>query len=138
MKGTLSALSMAGMMLVALPLLAIAQQGADPGAGGQPYWDCGGPWHMAHTGWGFWWLFPLFMLFCLLFVFIFLARTIGMAGTHHWGPWRHMTGGHWSGGSWGDLTASALQILNERYARGEIQKPEYDEKKATIVSIPRH
>jgi len=29
---------------------------------------------------------------------------------------------------------SALQILDERYARGEIQKEEYEERKATILS----
>lgn len=28
----------------------------------------------------------------------------------------------------------ALQILNGRYARGEIQKAEYEERKATILS----
>jgi uncharacterized membrane protein len=35
----------------------------------------------------------------------------------------------------GDPTLSALQILNERFARGEMQKPEYEEKKASIASI---
>jgi uncharacterized membrane protein len=34
----------------------------------------------------------------------------------------------------GDPSHSALQILNERYARGEIQKDEYTEKKAAILS----
>jgi uncharacterized membrane protein len=33
-----------------------------------------------------------------------------------------------------DPSHSALQILNERFARGEIQKDEYAEKKAAIVS----
>jgi len=41
-----------------------------------------------------------------------------------WGP----------GQSGGDPTYSALQILNERFARGEIQKQEYEEKKAAILS----
>jgi len=35
---------------------------------------------------------------------------------------------------WGDPSHSALQILNERFARGEIQKDEYPEKKAAILS----
>jgi len=37
----------------------------------------------------------------------------------------------WSGG---DQSHSALQILNERFARGEIQKDEYTEKKTAILS----
>ena len=34
----------------------------------------------------------------------------------------------------GDPTHSALQILNERFARGEIEKDEYEAKKAAILS----
>jgi uncharacterized membrane protein len=33
-----------------------------------------------------------------------------------------------------DPTYSAMQILNERLAKGEIEKQEYEEKKATILS----
>jgi uncharacterized membrane protein len=39
---------------------------------------------------------------------------------------------------WGDPTYPALQILNERFARGEIEKPEYEEKKAVILSSGQH
>jgi uncharacterized membrane protein len=35
-------------------------------------------------------------------------------------------------------THTAMQILNERFARGEIQKDEYEERKATILSGPQH
>jgi uncharacterized membrane protein len=35
---------------------------------------------------------------------------------------------------WSDRSHSALQILNERFARGEIQKDEYGEKKVAILS----
>jgi uncharacterized membrane protein len=42
------------------------------------------------------------------------------------------------GRSRGDPTYSALQILNERFAKGEIQKQEYEEKKAAILSSGQH
>jgi uncharacterized membrane protein len=35
---------------------------------------------------------------------------------------------------WGDPSHSALQILNERFARSEIQKEEYTEKKGALLS----
>jgi uncharacterized membrane protein len=58
-------------------------------------------------------------------VILFIARGFCSHGRHHWGPPSRM---------WGDPSHSALQILNERFARGEIQKNEYTEKKAAILS----
>ena len=92
-------------------------------------WDWPGPWHMWSGGWGFWWIFPLFMLFMIVFcVAMFFVGHRSGGAPHHWGP------SH----SWSDPTYSALQILNERFAKGEIQKQEYEEKKAAIVSGGRH
>lgn len=34
----------------------------------------------------------------------------------------------------GDIHHSAIEVLNLRYAKGEIQKPEYDDIKQTILS----
>ena len=43
---------------------------------------------------------------------------------------------HWQAheGGRGAAPESALDILNKRYARGEIEKAEYEERKATITS----
>jgi putative membrane protein len=78
-------------------------------------------------GWHFWWMFPLMILFMMIVcaVIFFLARGLCGHGCHHWGPSSRMEG---------DPNFSALQILNERFARGEIQKDEYAEKKAMILS----
>ena len=109
--------------------LAFAQQPTGPQ---QPPWDWPGPWHMWSGVWAFWWIFPLFMLFMIIVcvVIFFLGHRSG-SGHHHWGAWQMMDRGR----QWGDPTYSALQILNERFAKGEIQKQEYEEKKAVILSI---
>lgn len=104
-----------------------------------PPWGWYGPGHMYMWGggWGFWWVMPLMMLFFFFVcVLVFWALFGRRGGAHHWGPpWHGMD--HWAHGP-GDPTRSALQILNERYARGEIQKPEYEERKATILASRDH
>jgi putative membrane protein len=137
-------LSFSSLVFLALfqPVLALAQQASPPAAPppqyyNMPYWHGSG--HM--WGGGFWWGGPLMMLglFILVCIVVFmLGRRSGCAWHHHHhrGPW-HMRGGAPGTESYGDPTYSALQILNERFARGEIQKPEYEEKKAAILSGPR-
>jgi uncharacterized membrane protein len=96
------------------PLLAFAQQQ-------QPEYYGPGPWHMWGGGWGFGWMFPMFILFVFLVCVAIFAFSRGWGGGHH-----HL--------SLNDPTTSALQILNERFAKSEIQKQEYEEKKALILS----
>ncbi len=105
----------ATLLMLLCPFAALAQRAQSSGE-----WDWPGPWHMMWGGWGIWWIFPLFMVFMLVMCVLFMMR----------GPWGHS---HRSGT---DATTSALQILNERLAKGEIKKEEYEEKKAAILHRP--
>jgi len=113
------------------PLQAVAQAQQQPSPPQNYYGP--GPWHMGgygyDGGWPFWGMFPMMLLFLVLLVLViaFLARGF-MSTRHHWTPMSQ---------DWADPTHSALQILNERFAKGEIQRPEYDEKKAAILSGAR-
>jgi uncharacterized membrane protein len=74
-------------------------------------------------------MFPMFMFFLIVVFIVFFFFSHRMCGGHrHGGPW------HMMDRSSGDTTFSALQLLNERHAKGEIQKAEYEEKKAAILS----
>jgi putative membrane protein len=67
-------------------------------------------------GFHFWWIFPLVMM---VFCFLFMRRC----GRRMW----------WSG-PFRDRGESPMDILNKRYARGEIDKQEYHEKREVIES----
>jgi uncharacterized membrane protein len=95
----------------------------------QPY---AGPWPGWHGPWsGFWWVCPLMMFFMIaLFAVFWLAFRRSRS---HWGPpWQWMAGPLDGRGDGGGETA--LDILNKRFARGEIDKAEYGEIKAAILS----
>jgi uncharacterized membrane protein len=127
----LSAFPILTFIVLIAPLQAIAQQPPQPTAPPPGYfWP--GPWHMWNDGYGspFWWMFPLMMLcmFLICAAIFFLARRAIDHGLHHGGP------SHLMDRQWSDASHSAMQILNERFARAEIQKDEYTEKKAIILS----
>ncbi len=106
------------------PLLAVAQTTTKPDAPQQPQWPYGhGPWHMwgdHHHGWHFWWI-PLLMFFFIVMFFVAMRRRAGGRWDMMHGPSR-------------DTSASAIEILNERFAKGEIEEDEYKDKKAKILS----
>lgn len=136
MKTRFSAFLTASLFALFHPLLAVAQQAQQSTIPQQPPWGWPGPWHMWGGGMGLWWVFPLFMLMMVIVcvAIFFLGHRSGGAGHHRWGPCQMMDRPSGPGRPWGDPTYSALQILNERFARGEIQKQEYEEKKSAILS----
>ncbi|HEY7458079.1 MAG TPA: SHOCT domain-containing protein [Xanthobacteraceae bacterium] len=127
----LKMLPLAAFIVLGEPLLAIAQTQQDSPQPRQ--WYGPGPWHMwggDGYGWPFWWGGPFLMLLFWVLVIgcIIFMMTRGMH--RHAGP-------PWADRSWGDPTHSALQILSERFARGDIQKEEYEAKKAALLSGAR-
>ncbi len=73
---------------------------------------------------GWWWIFPVIMVVACLFVM--RGRMGCMMGGHKQNEPKKQ--------SLSDSSDSALDILNRRYALGEIDKREYEEKKVAILS----
>lgn len=117
------------LLILFHPMLAFAQQ-TQP-----PPWPWAGPWHMWGGFVGFWWVFPLVMLLMMagcITVFFIVFRLI--CGNRAWGTRHSMDRPPGGDRATSDPTSSALQILNDRFAKGEIQKQEYEEKRAIIVA----
>jgi len=114
----------------ALPAYAQSvQQPPDPTA---QWSNCSGPgpWHTWGGGWHFGGMFALMLIIFIVGLVIVLVANRYSGTPHAPMPWHMMHGQHWP--LWNDPAASALKILNERYARGEIMKEEYEEKKAAL------
>ena len=76
------------------------------------YWT--GPWHMMWGGAGWGWVFPFLML---LLIGACIYLMVRMGGGH-----RHRDTGD----------STALHILSERFAKGEISREEFEEKKLVL------
>ena len=96
-------------MLGALASLSATAALADPGDGG---------WHPM-MGWGGWFFGPIMMV---LFFALLIAAVVIIA--------RLLGGDRTDGGS--KSTDRAVEILRERFARGEITKEEFDEARRTL------
>ena len=72
-----------------------------------------------------------------MFFFLLIALVLfwfAFARGHWHGPYRGGPPWRPGDGPWPDVNQSALRILNERFAKGEIQKEEYEARKATILA----
>ena len=82
----------------------------------------GSPWGMM-GGWGGHAAFGMIMwvviLIAIVAVVVWLVRSVASPSAHHLPPWERRSAG--------------LDILEERYARGEIKRDEYLEKKRDIL-----
>jgi putative membrane protein len=80
-----------------------------------------------HFGFSLWWIFPIVMaVFCF-----FMMR--GMMGSMMCGSGSHKKEGHST-----DTSDSARDILDKQYAKGEIDKEEYEEKKKALTGPADH
>ena len=105
-------------ILIVLPLVWGGFTGWRGGGWGMrgPGWGMMGPGMMGGFGWG--WLPLLMIVFWGLIIWGIVAAVRGASNRR-------------SGGT--STTESALEVLKLRYARGEIKKREYEEKKRELV-----
>jgi putative membrane protein len=81
--------------------------------------------HMWEGGWSGWFFGPLMMILVLVVAVILIVLLVRWLG----GP------GHGAGhGTLGQPGKAPLDILKERYARGEIDKDEFEERRRTLES----
>ncbi len=77
------------------------------------------------SGFSFWWIFPLIMMF-LCFFMMKGKRGAMMCGFGLRRPENHRI----------SESDSAIEILDKRYAFGDISKAEYEEKKSILGQVP--
>jgi putative membrane protein len=75
---------------------------------------------------GFWWIFPLvMMILCFVFMRGCYRRRMWRGRSRGW-MWDECSPGSGSG-------EAAINILKQRYAKGEIDRSEYEEKRKVLA-----
>lgn len=87
------------------------------------------------------WLHSFMALIALVLLIVVLIAVLRAyrhgsyphGGTHPWARWHEQPRADGP-----DPTRGAVQILNERYARGEIDKAEFEERRGALLAGPAH
>ncbi|MFM9882587.1 MAG: SHOCT domain-containing protein [Burkholderiales bacterium] len=97
--------------------------------------DCTQWWGQGFHGF---WIFPIFFMILMAVFFAFMTRRAGgwHRGHAHGQPWGPGTGWGPDRAPWAQSTGgeTARQVLDRRYAAGEITKEQYDVMKLDIES----
>ena len=78
---------------------------------------------LAQTDFSFWWIFPIVMMILCCIMMGRARKGSVMCGFGPWNSGRHQN----------RVADSAIDLLNKRYASGEIDKEEYEEKKRALL-----
>lgn len=112
-------------LICASSLLAAGQEPAQSGP-----WSC---WHAMHWP-AYWWIFPLLFFVLIVAICVCKRRKGGRGWMCCWPGMDKAEFRDTMKRSWGEPSESAMEILNKRYAKGEIDKQEYEEIKASFIS----
>lgn len=87
-----------------------------------PAWAQPGEYYGSHMGWGGWFIGPLMMLLFLAAVVVVVVALVRWIGGHtpHGGAAARPHG------------AAAIEVLKERFARGEIDEQEYEARRRVL------
>ena len=117
-----------GCFIVLATASGFAQQTSNPGTSEPPYgyyhmW--GGPWGW-HAGMMVGPITMMLIIVGIVAVIVLLVRGFGYGASHHW----HRHAGH----PFGEVPYGrrAMDILKERFAKGEIDKAEFEEKRKLL------